>query len=158
MATVVSMSDRLPPAAAARIAEAAAFSSGNSAMAIQSWWPKVGYHPMSLPPTLLKSLATASSRFPVCRGRVGSESRPDVPQGNLWGLSQDDLEKLVAAFQLESDADTMSDPPRPAGKTQIHWSLARRDRPRISTPTSEGPAETRGVAWAAAAPHRLQGP
>jgi hypothetical protein len=32
-------------------------------MANQSWWPKVKYHPMSLPPTLLKSLATASSRF-----------------------------------------------------------------------------------------------
>jgi hypothetical protein len=36
MATVVSMSDRLPPAAAANIAEAAAFSSGHSLMAIQS--------------------------------------------------------------------------------------------------------------------------
>src|SRR6516165_7507587 len=57
------MSDRLPPPAAARIAEAAAFSSGNSPIAIQSWWPKVRYHPMSLPPTLLKSLATAFSRF-----------------------------------------------------------------------------------------------
>src|SRR5262249_40840951 len=55
------MSDRLPPPAAARIAEAAAFSSGNSPIAIQSWWPKVRYQPMSLPPTLLKSLATASS-------------------------------------------------------------------------------------------------
>jgi hypothetical protein len=32
MATVVSMSDRLPPAAAASIAEAAAFSLGNSPM------------------------------------------------------------------------------------------------------------------------------
>jgi hypothetical protein len=27
-------------------------------------------------------------------------SRPDLPQGNLWGLSQDELEQLVAAFQL----------------------------------------------------------
>src|SRR6185369_17184669 len=62
MAIVVSISDRLPPAAAARTAEAAAFSSGNSAMTIQSWRPKVRYHPISLPPTLLKSLATASSR------------------------------------------------------------------------------------------------
>jgi hypothetical protein len=26
-------------------------------------------------------------------------SRPDLPQGNLWGLSQDELEQLVAAFQ-----------------------------------------------------------
>src|SRR5262245_29526342 len=63
IATVVSISDKLPPAAAASIAEAAAFSSGNSAMTSQSWWPKVKYQPMSLPPTLWKSLATASSRF-----------------------------------------------------------------------------------------------
>jgi hypothetical protein len=27
-------------------------------------------------------------------------SRPDLPQGNLWGLSQDELEQLVDAFQL----------------------------------------------------------
>jgi hypothetical protein len=47
--------------------------------------------------------------------------RPDVPQGNLWGLSQSDLEKLVNAFQLERDADTgTSDPVRPAEKPQIH--------------------------------------
>ena len=39
------------------------FSSGNSAMTSQSWWPKVKSQPMSLPPTLSKSLATASSRF-----------------------------------------------------------------------------------------------
>jgi hypothetical protein len=32
-------------------------------MTSQSWWPKVKYHPMSLPPTLSKSLETASSRF-----------------------------------------------------------------------------------------------
>jgi hypothetical protein len=63
MATFVSMSDKLPPAAAASIAEAAAFSSGNSPMANQSWWPKVKYHPMRRPPTLLKRLPTASSRF-----------------------------------------------------------------------------------------------
>jgi hypothetical protein len=25
--------------------------------------------------------------------------RPDLPQGNLWGLSQDELEQLVAAYQ-----------------------------------------------------------
>jgi hypothetical protein len=47
--------------------------------------------------------------------------RPDVPQGNLWGLFQDDLEKLVTAFQLERDADTgMSDPTRTSAKPQIH--------------------------------------
>jgi hypothetical protein len=28
------------------------------------------------------------------------QSRPDLPQGNLWGLSQDELEQLVTAFQL----------------------------------------------------------
>jgi hypothetical protein len=61
---------------------------------------------------LVRKLAAEYSEF--------QRRRPDVPQGNLWGLSQDDLEKLVAAFQLESDADTVSDPPRPAGKTQIH--------------------------------------
>jgi hypothetical protein len=37
IATVVSISDKLPPAAAASIAEAAVFSSGNSPMASQSW-------------------------------------------------------------------------------------------------------------------------
>jgi hypothetical protein len=26
-------------------------------------------------------------------------SRPDLPQGNVWGLSQDELEQLVTAFQ-----------------------------------------------------------
>src|SRR5262249_17291336 len=63
MAIVVSTSDRLPPPAAASTAEAAAFSSGNSPIASQSVRPKVRYQPMSLPPTLLNSLATASSRF-----------------------------------------------------------------------------------------------
>jgi hypothetical protein len=58
-----SLQERRPELAAASTAEAAAFSLGNSPMANQSWWPKVKYHPMSLPPTLLKSLATASSRF-----------------------------------------------------------------------------------------------
>jgi hypothetical protein len=28
-------------------------------------------------------------------------SRPDLPQGNLRGLSQDELEQLVAAFLLD---------------------------------------------------------
>jgi hypothetical protein len=28
-------------------------------------------------------------------------SRPDLPQGNLWGLSQDELERFVTAFQAE---------------------------------------------------------
>jgi hypothetical protein len=27
-------------------------------------------------------------------------SRPDLPRGNLWGLSQDELEGVVEAFQL----------------------------------------------------------
>jgi hypothetical protein len=48
--------------------------------------------------------------------------RPDLPQGNLWGLSQDELEKVVAAFQLEghSDADIdISDPAPAAPKPQI---------------------------------------
>ena len=48
---------------------------------------------------------------------------PDLPQGNLWGLSQDELEKVVAAFQLErhSDADIdMSYPAPAAPKPQIH--------------------------------------
>src|SRR3972149_3834364 len=57
MATVVSMSDRLPPAAAASTAEAAVLSSGNSPITNQSWGPKVKYQPMSRPPTLLKRLA-----------------------------------------------------------------------------------------------------
>jgi hypothetical protein len=49
--------------------------------------------------------------------------RPDLPQGNLWGLSQDELEKIVAAFQLERQADAdvdMSDPVRPTREPQIH--------------------------------------
>ena len=49
--------------------------------------------------------------------------RPDLPQGNLWGLSQDELEKIVAAFQLERQADAdidVSDPVRPARNPQIH--------------------------------------
>ena len=47
--------------------------------------------------------------------------RPDVHQGDLWGLSQGDLEKLVTAFQLEKDADNdMSDPAEPPEKPQIH--------------------------------------
>jgi hypothetical protein len=49
--------------------------------------------------------------------------RPDLPPGNLWGLSQDELEKVVAAFQLvrHSDADIdMSDPASAAPKPQIH--------------------------------------
>jgi hypothetical protein len=32
-------------------------------------------------------------------------SRPDLPQGNLWGLSQDELEQLVAAFQKSQQAE-----------------------------------------------------
>jgi hypothetical protein len=49
--------------------------------------------------------------------------RPDLPQGNLWGLSQDELEKVVAAFQLERHADpeidTSDSAPSPR-KPQIH--------------------------------------
>src|SRR5262249_31632762 len=63
IATVVSISERLPPAAAARTADAAPFSSGNSPITSQSWRPNVKYQPISLPPTLLNKLATASSRF-----------------------------------------------------------------------------------------------
>jgi hypothetical protein len=33
-------------------------------------------------------------------------SRPDLPQGNLWGLSQDELEQLVAAFQQHKAQQT----------------------------------------------------
>jgi hypothetical protein len=33
-------------------------------------------------------------------------SRPDLPQGNLWGLSQDELEQLVAAFQRHKAQQT----------------------------------------------------
>jgi hypothetical protein len=32
-------------------------------------------------------------------------SRPDLPQGNLRGLSQDELEQLVAAFQKSQQAE-----------------------------------------------------
>jgi hypothetical protein len=49
--------------------------------------------------------------------------RPDLPQGNLWGLSHDELEEVVAAYQLERHADAgieLSDPARPARKPQIH--------------------------------------
>jgi hypothetical protein len=62
---------------------------------------------------LVRKLAAEYSEF--------QRRRPDVPQGNLWGLSQDDLEKLATAFQLERDADTgISDPARLGGKMQIH--------------------------------------
>jgi hypothetical protein len=49
--------------------------------------------------------------------------RPDLPQGNLWGLSQDELEKVVAAFQLERHAAAdidIGDPAPAAPKPQIH--------------------------------------
>jgi hypothetical protein len=43
-------------------------------------------------------------------------SRPDLPQGNLWGLSQDELEELVTAFQLhkskQADEAQRERPPR----------------------------------------------
>jgi hypothetical protein len=42
-------------------------------------------------------------------------SRPDLPQGNLWGLSQDELEQLVAAFQLhKSEQADDAQPERPS--------------------------------------------
>jgi hypothetical protein len=41
-------------------------------------------------------------------------TRPDLPQGNLWALSQDDPEKLVTAYQQERGKDQPSStPPRP---------------------------------------------
>src|SRR5215470_3134891 len=80
MATVVSMSERLPPAAAASTAEAATFSSGNSPMTSQSWRPKVRYQPISLPPTLLKRLATASSRFSGLASMPLTASEVNLPR------------------------------------------------------------------------------
>jgi hypothetical protein len=73
-----------------------------------------------------KTLAERMERMELVRKLAAEYSefqrrRPDVPQGNLWGLSQDDLEKLVAAFQLEGDADTSkSHAAGPPAKTQIH--------------------------------------
>jgi hypothetical protein len=49
--------------------------------------------------------------------------RPDLPQGNFWGLSQDELEQVVAAFQLEGHSDAEIDLSNPAPappKPQIH--------------------------------------
>jgi hypothetical protein len=43
-------------------------------------------------------------------------SRPDLPQGSWYDLSQDDLELLVAAFQLHKSEQEMAEqserPPR----------------------------------------------
>jgi hypothetical protein len=40
-------------------------------------------------------------------------TRPDLPQGDLWGLSQNELEKLVTAYQQErSEGRPLSMPPR----------------------------------------------
>jgi hypothetical protein len=45
-------------------------------------------------------------------------SRPDLPQGTLWGLSQSELEELVTAFQLDrSDENAATQPQSPR---QIH--------------------------------------
>ena len=71
---------------------------------------------------------TRAERLELVRKLVAEYSefqrrRPDLPQGNLWGLSQDELEKIVAAFQLErhSEADVdMSNPAAAAPKPQIH--------------------------------------
>src|SRR5262245_34479080 len=87
MATVVSTSAKLPPPAAASTAEAAAFSSGNSPMTRKSWWPKVKYHPMSLPPTLLKSFATASSRFSGLASMPLMASEVKRPGGMYIGMA-----------------------------------------------------------------------
>jgi hypothetical protein len=41
-------------------------------------------------------------------------SRPDLPQGNLLDLTQEELEQLVAAFQLhKSEKDTWGSEERP---------------------------------------------
>ena len=44
-------------------------------------------------------------------------SRPDLPQGSWYDLSQDDLELLVAAFQLHKSEQEIAEqgerPPRP---------------------------------------------
>jgi hypothetical protein len=45
-------------------------------------------------------------------------SRPDLPQGNLRGLSQDELEQLVAAFQLHKSQQ--ADEAQQAGPTRLH--------------------------------------
>jgi hypothetical protein len=45
-------------------------------------------------------------------------SRPDLPQGNLLGLSQDELEQLVAAFQLHKSQQ--ADEAQQAGRTRLH--------------------------------------
>jgi len=40
-------------------------------------------------------------------------TRPDLPQGDLRGLSQDDLERLVTAYQQErGEGRPLSIPPR----------------------------------------------
>jgi hypothetical protein len=52
--------------------------------------------------------------------------RLDLPQGNLWGLSQDELEKVVAAFQLEGHSDADIDMSDPALAPQYRKSIDRR--------------------------------
>ena len=46
--------------------------------------------------------------------------RPDLPQGNLWGLSQDELETLVTAFQLDRAAEANESDTAPQGPPQLH--------------------------------------
>jgi len=46
--------------------------------------------------------------------------RPDLPQGNLWGLSQDELETLVTAFQLDRAAEANESGTAPQGPPQLH--------------------------------------
>jgi hypothetical protein len=43
---------------------------------------------------MLRELGALIEEYPAFR-----RSRPDLPQGDLWELSQDELEQIVAAFQ-----------------------------------------------------------
>jgi hypothetical protein len=45
-------------------------------------------------------------------------SRPDLPQGNLWGLSQDELEQLVEGFQRDKSAQ--AEEARPTRDPHLH--------------------------------------
>jgi hypothetical protein len=37
-------------------------------------------------------------------------NRPDLPQGNLWGLSQDELEQPVTAFKSQQADEAQLEP------------------------------------------------
>jgi hypothetical protein len=47
-------------------------------------------------------------------------SRPDLPQGNLRGLSESELEELVTAFQIDRARKADQDPPAPNRPPYIH--------------------------------------